>query len=147
MRGLTLVRHHLPVPVSAPNEIAHYTRISNLTRFIKQPTPGWSSAWATPVQFLNDRAELTLGLDVLLSVANQPPHTSRRVVDEIIYLQDTLGSQDTDAFQMSFSGNPDELGQWRGYAANGLGCSVTIDPVSLIDLKVRPKSALKHVAG
>jgi hypothetical protein len=25
---------------------------------------------------------------------------------------------------MSFSGEPDDLGQWRGYAANGLGCSI-----------------------
>ncbi len=32
---------------------------------------------------------------------------------------------------MSFSGNPDELGQWRGYAANGMGCSVVTDAVAL----------------
>lgn len=28
---------------------------------------------------------------------------------------------------MSFSGNPDELGQWRGYAANGMGCCLVTD--------------------
>jgi len=28
---------------------------------------------------------------------------------------------------MSFSGNPDELGQWRGYGSNGLGCCVVTE--------------------
>ena len=32
---------------------------------------------------------------------------------------------------MSFSGNPDELGQWRGYASNGMGCSITTDIVAI----------------
>lgn len=28
---------------------------------------------------------------------------------------------------MSFSGNPDELGQWRGYGANGMGCCLVTE--------------------
>lgn len=101
---------------------------------------------ATPVQFLNDRLELSLGLEVFYEVeyALQLPETrllspivstftssnSRssqrhsRTLDILTDLRETVGSLVTDAFQMSFSGNPDELGQWRGYAANGMGCSV-----------------------
>ncbi len=32
---------------------------------------------------------------------------------------------------MSFSGNTDELGQCRGYAANGMGCSVVTDAMAV----------------
>lgn len=41
------------------------------------------------------------------------------------------GRLSTDAFQMSFSGDPDELGQWRGYASNGMGCSVVTDAIAV----------------
>ncbi len=32
---------------------------------------------------------------------------------------------------MSFSGDPDELGRWRGYASNGMGCSIVTDAVAV----------------
>ena len=111
-------------------EVAHYTRIGTLSHFIPtQPhteVVGWSSAWATPVQFLNDRQELTLGLRVLhaTAVAMGCPTSFLGKLDD---LQGSYGSLATDAFQMSFSGDPDELGQWRGYASNGMGCAIVTD--------------------
>jgi len=111
--------------------IAHYTRIGTLSHFLVgaaphvslgTQSPGWGSAWATPVQFLNDRQELTLGLDQLQLTANQTPSEFPLILIVLDGLRTTLGNLDTDAYQMSFSGNPDELGQWRGYAANGMGC-------------------------
>jgi len=54
------------LPTAAITSVAHYTRIGTLGHFIPEGTSGWGSAWATPVQFLNDRMELSLGLDVLL---------------------------------------------------------------------------------
>jgi hypothetical protein len=106
-------------------EVAHYTRIGTLCHMISPG--GWSSARATPVQFLNDRRELALGLDVLRNVAGKRPESSRQVRDLIERLITSHGSLATDAFQMSFSGQRDELGQWRAYAANGYGCSVVTD--------------------
>ena len=91
----------------------------------------WTSAWATPVQFLNDRMELSLGLQVLIEAANRPPRAGRRVRDIIEYLIEGSGGIESDAFQMSFSGNPDELGQWRGYAADGMGCSIVTETSAL----------------
>lgn len=88
---------------------------------------GWSSAWATPIQFLNDRLELVLGLNTIMRVlrARTPEQDIDKTVVLILtsLLEDT-GQTETDAFQMSFSGNVDDLGQWRGYGSNGLGCSV-----------------------
>jgi hypothetical protein len=111
--------------------VAHFTRIGTLCHFIPADATGWSSAWATPVQFLNDRKELTLGLEVLRNVASRAPQSGQWVRACIDDLLSTSGGLETDAFQMSFSGNPDELGQWRGYAANGMGCSVVTNAIDV----------------
>src|SRR5438105_2818745 len=117
MFNRSIIEDILPAITAVP--VAHYTRIGTLCHFIPSGSAGWASAWATPVQFLNDRMELALGLEVLHEVANRAPQSGRRVRDIIDYLQTAGGRLETDAFQMSFSGNPDELGQWRGYASNG----------------------------
>lgn len=119
------------LPPRSTYPVAHYTRIGTLRHFISDTPPGWGSAWATPVQFLNDRKELSLGLGILREVANQRPLSGQIVRSRIDYLLETFGDAKTDAFQMSFSGNSDELGQWRGYAANGMGCSIVTDPLQI----------------
>ncbi len=111
-------------------EVAHYTRIGTLA-FLLDSTIGWSSAWATPVQFLNDRKEMLLGLERLDEVASTRPKSGLRVRTAINALLTTDAGSANDAFQMSFSGNPDDLGQWRGYAANGMGCSVITDALAV----------------
>jgi hypothetical protein len=75
--------------------------------------------------------ELALGLEVLRNAAYGKPPSSRGIQQIIEQLSATFGTAETDAYQMSFSGNPDELGQWRGYAANGMGCSVVTDAVAV----------------
>jgi len=125
----TIIEDQLPEIKADP--IAHYTRIGSLCHFLLDKQPGWSSAWATPVQFLNDRMELALGLEVLREVANQKPVAANRVRVIIDYLISDGGRLETDAFQMSFSGDPDELGQWRGYASNGMGCAIVTDALSV----------------
>ncbi len=124
-----LIEHALQTVFSAgilSIPAAHYTRIGTLTHFlVKDPIvgAGWGSAWATPVQFLNDRQELSLGLEQLHRAARQRPASLliRTILDDLL---NTRGGLGVDAYQMSFSGNPDELGQWRGYGANGMGCSL-----------------------
>ena len=75
--------------------------------------------------------ELVLGLEVLREIANKRPQSSFTVRTKLRNLLSTPGRLQTDAFQMSFSGNADELGQWRGYAANGVGCSVVTDTLAV----------------
>lgn len=111
--------------------VAHYTRIGALCHFIPENSSGWGSAWATPVQFLNDRQELSMGLGILQRIASQTPQSGQGVRTAIYELLTTLGELETDAFQMSFSGNADEIGQWRGYAANGIGCSLVTDALEV----------------
>ena len=124
-----IIEEALPKVEHTP--VAHYTRIGTLCHFIPHGTCGWGSAWATPVQFLNDRMDLLLGLEELLEAANQPPRAEGRVRYSIEQLRVAGGALETDAFQLSFSGDPDELGQWRGYAANGMGCAVITDAVAV----------------
>ena len=114
-----IIEKHLPQnPVS---RIAHYTKIGTLCRLF---TRGWNCAWATPVQFLNDRQELALGLSVLKEAIPVGYKGRVKLLTALDNLSQFNGDLQTDAFQMSFSGNPDELGQWRGYGQNGNGCSI-----------------------
>ncbi len=126
MFNRSLIESILPPIVT--KSVAHYTRIGTLCHFlppvIPPNPPGWASAWATPVQFLNDRMELVLGLKVLDEAANLSSNVKPLIHTAIIGLLNGNGPLDADAFQMSSSGDPDNLGQWRGYASNGMGCSV-----------------------
>ncbi len=116
------------LPANPIDEVAHYTRIGTLCHLLGALPGGssgaWNSAWATPVQFLNDRQELDLGLRLLRDESMSYSTSAYRVKTIIDSLLSTAGRLETDAFQMSFSGDPDEIGQWRGYAANGMGCSL-----------------------
>lgn len=124
-----MIEDSMPPIIDA--QVAHYTRIGSLCNFLPRENASWSSAWATPVQFLNDRMELELGLKTLYEVANGNLKSESKIISILAELQTGWGQLETDAFQMSFSGNPDELGQWRGYASNGMGCSVVTDVKSL----------------
>lgn len=123
----TIVQNALGLKEDSP--VAHYTKTGNLQNLIQ--SGGLGSAWATPVQFLNDRKELFLGIERLVRVMYRPPQASKRNRSLLTQLQESMGSLDTDAFQMSFSGNIDELGQWRGYAANGMGCCLVLNSADL----------------
>jgi hypothetical protein len=104
--------------------VAHYTRIQTLDYLTASGVGGIASAWATPVQFLNDRSEMIHGLQVLRESFEAPPQSSLRALAMLDRMLETPGDLSTDVFQMSFSAATDELGQWRAYAANGMGCSV-----------------------
>ena len=97
------------LPRRQETSVAHYTRIGTLQHFMPDPETngpvGWISARATPVQFLNDRRELYLGLEVFRDAADRPPRSSQRVRGKIDELQTTSGRTETDAFQMSFGGD------------------------------------------
>jgi hypothetical protein len=128
----TIVQNALALKVNEDVSVAHYTRIGNLQNLIKPD--GLGSAWATPVQFLNDRQELFLGIERLAQAMTQPPQASKHNKRLLTKLQESTGGIETDAFQMSFSGNIDELGQWRGYAANGMGCCLVLNSADLREI-------------
>lgn len=78
MLDRTIIEDALLLIVSS--QVAHYTRIGTLIHFIGRGVPGWVSARATPVQFLNDRMELSLGLEVLRDVASRKPRSGAKSV-------------------------------------------------------------------
>ena len=86
----SIIEDALPAISVAP--VAHYTSISTLRHFIPDGSKGWVSARATPVQFLNDRMELSLGLTVLGEVADRSPQMSRRVQTVIDDLRTGVGA-------------------------------------------------------
>ncbi len=101
------------LPAITDGEVAHYAKIGSLCHLLPREDAGWSSAWVTPVQILNDRMELKLGSEVLYKVANmQFPLVRAKIKDTLEFLRVTRGKLETNAFQMRFSGNPDELRQW-----------------------------------
>lgn len=100
--------------------VAHYTKIGNLAHFMPTQNIGWSSAWATPIQFLNDRFELVLGLKTIQNVVEKrnprqnivEQHAPQqrfdaRVISILTSILENGDRSQTDAFQMSFSGNID----------------------------------------
>jgi len=112
------------LPSAGIKTVAHYTKISNLIHFLPPGSKSWSSLYSSPVQLLNDRQELSLGLQTLSQVANHNPRSSAAVRNVIANFMDQGNDADIDVYQTSFSGVPDDLGQWRGYGDNGMGCSV-----------------------
>ena len=105
---------------SALTKVAHYTRLETLLHLLGPG--GITSLRATGIRYLNDRNELTHGLRIL----NQDPGSEKF---KAAFAQ--IESASPDVYQVSFSGAPDELGQWRGYANNGIGCSVEVDRSAL----------------
>jgi hypothetical protein len=71
--------------------------------------------------------ELSRGLEVLELIASRLTPIPGKLLVAVKQLTSTGGQLGNDAFQMSFSRSHNELGQWRGYVANGLGCSVVTE--------------------
>ena len=112
-----------------PTKVAHYTALRTLLHlFPENPGTGWGSLRATNVRYLNDRRELDVGIDHLMKAARQA-----RVRPGVLATLDGFRRGDTiaDAYSISFSGNADEIGQWRGYADDGMGVSVATEADSL----------------
>ncbi len=116
-----------------PELVSHYTDLGTLPYLLrKEGSPyvrGLGSLWATSVRFLSDRQEFTAGWETLREDAAK--------IERGIALDPRLGAVrqllDSDdaglglsVYSVSFSGAPDELGQWRGYANDGYGASVVL---------------------
>src|SRR5262245_46235191 len=114
-RGRTLVvdrriieeplRRATDVARQVHKRVAHYTRLETLLHILGPG--GVKSLRATGIRYLNDRNELTHGLRIL----NEDPESEKF---KSAFAQ--IENASPDVYQVSFSGAPDELGQWRGYA-------------------------------
>jgi hypothetical protein len=113
--------------------VYHYTTSSALLSMLKKG--GLASAWATPLQLLNDRDELRLGFHQLLAFAEESGYTWW--VQAIERLLIGAGSLSSDAYSMSFSKEKDSLPQWLNYGDRGFGVCIEVDDRNLSDRKVK----------
>lgn len=105
------------------DKIAHYTQVKTILDIVGKG--GITSLWATGLRYLNDRQEMNHGTKVLQKVA-----LTMQGIDSIVNTLDQLVDA-PDVYQVSFSGAPDELGQWRGYGKDGQGCSIIVEKTSV----------------
>lgn len=84
--------------------------------------------WATDHRYLNDSAEMNLGINrainILPSVRGLTKAVQDRVVDEL------RACADTPHYIACFSERADVLSQWRAYGANGRGYCLGLRPES-----------------
>ena len=124
--GLGTIRALLPG--AGEFAVAHYTAMGTVPKVVR--TGGWRSVWSTSVRFLNDREEFVLGARAFSSQA-----ASMRLRPEteaaLAKLDPMDASVGIDVYATSFSAEPDDLGQWRGYADDGFGVSLVTTAASL----------------
>lgn len=122
-----------------PSMIYHYTNDAGLKGILESGT-----FWFTDIFGQNDPSELRHGLGIALKVLKSRIVGSR---PEIARFANELERFDIDAgieqaahyFICCFSGDGDDLGQWRAYADNGRGYALGFDTALLEDAFCRKK--------
>lgn len=138
-------------PTSLPDQLWHYTDAAGLlgilTNVEEKPDPNVVGSgsykpvlWATAAQFLNDRRELTHGLDLMLDYlrewggrglfqSNPAAETFiSKVCDAIQSIIDREYPDYLHCCTVSFSEDPDMLSQWRAYGQGTGGFAIGFDP-------------------
>jgi hypothetical protein len=141
-RQSPLVKDYLEKRSAAPpahDIVYHYTTASTLRNIIETGT-----IWTTPAPFLNDEREFKHGYDVYQKTIARLLSASKdndfcKGVEQIGYFLER-SAVGTAAWITCFSENPDQLSQWRGYAADGTGYSIGFDANDLQTLSPKPSS-------
>ena len=104
---------------SPPKLIYHYTDDAGLKGIIENGT-----LWFTDVFNLNDPSEIRHGFSEAVSVLESKASGSHEEISRFVKafkLFDVEIEEAANLFVCCFSGNGDELGQWRAYADDGRG--------------------------
>lgn len=103
-----------------PEILYHYTTWEGLRGIIES-----KSLWATNINFLNDRNEFRDSLRLLRNRIEEQDDSTRAVSNERPEpLIEVLSALSKNVYVASFSRNPDQLGQWRGYCTDDSAFSV-----------------------
>lgn len=105
--------------------ISHYTDLNGLFGIIES-----GGFWLSDHRFLNDKEEFENGrkltLNLLTNLKNKIRYSElKAVLDKSISILESYTEEPY--FVCSFSKKPDSLDQWRSYADNGQGVSITFD--------------------
>lgn len=93
-------------------KLFHYTSVDGLKGIIDS-----KSLWATKIQYLNDSKEFTHAIEIAQQIINSKKITSPDYIKYLEILERDLASTNRGAntFIFSFTEQPDQLSQWRGY--------------------------------
>lgn len=111
--------------------IFHYTNVTGLKGIIEN-----NCLWATNLSYVNDSKELTLGLSIYREVCEsllkkKGKSKLYRDILEGFYL--LLNSKNISSrYACCFTGNGDQLSQWRGYGSNGQGYAIGFETKKLV---------------
>ncbi len=123
--------------------LVHYSSFSALHGIIEN-----EEIWFSPVAAMNDFDEVTKGKQ-MLEFLSSPNNPLSQVIDGIIEVGSRAGisfehayntSKDSDLFETFIScwstydpatNSHDNLSMWRGYASDGNGAAILIDPMNL----------------
>jgi hypothetical protein len=114
----------LPEDLEIPDYLWHYTTGDGLKGIIET-----DALWATEIHYLNDVGEFNLPVALmakeLRSRAGTSPHQAALAAAEHYFSRNDFASY---AGQLiwSFTTEPDQLSQWRGYTAPGDGYAIGI---------------------
>jgi Protein of unknown function (DUF2971) len=130
----------------APATLYHYTTWKGLLGIIES-----RSLWATNISFLNDRSEFRGALRLLENRveewrtrhANLLTLPFRNAHEEVVAMLTRLSQS---VYVTSFSTQPDQLGQWRGYCSDNNAFSIGFDAAKLEKLAVKFGKDLGKIA-
>jgi hypothetical protein len=112
------------IQTKLPETLYHYTSANGLMGIIES-----KKIWTTKIQYLNDKSELELALDLIRDEINQQLKGSAgkkvRTDEELNEMLGALeGINTLNVAVASFTENGDQLSQWRGYSEIGKGYSL-----------------------
>lgn len=121
-----------------PARIAHYTTISGLQGIVES-----KQLWASNVAFLNDRRELTHGLDASVEAVKSltSGDTAELWIKALKVAAKTLKAELLpNTYAVCFCAGDDILSQWRGYGGGEQGVALVFDRLALAK-RLKPTGA------
>lgn len=109
-----------------PPILYHYTSFSTLIKIVES-----HKMWAGNINYMNDRAEFTLAVEITLELIKKRVGYKRHHFRELDFCREVKDKLEhitqPDVYICCFSAKDDLLSQWRGYCPNGLGFSIGFD--------------------
>lgn len=119
----------------APETLYHYTKTTGIVGIISS-----SALWSTNALFLNDRRELSHGIDLFQSeLENRKESVQNDQLKQAMDFHANIGlkqiiQQGLDVYVTCFSEKDDQLSQWRAYSGNqGYTIGINSNEIEKVD--------------
>lgn len=114
-------RRHNLVPTKHPDIVYHYTSLEGLIGIIQN-----RNVWMTDFGYLNDRHELSYGVDLVSEALNEMLECSidGDIKQLLLAWKENIKRTPNRVCISSFSSDGDSLSQWRAYGPVAIGLSV-----------------------